>query len=537
MKLPPFLPTANILSHQSTDALTQQQPTNMKLSPVGQPLALTDGISVQLGQRNTATTPSLVVFEPPVAVRASAISNSEHQTRTSSGFQQQLDDFSFSLRGKNRFNGAGDRFGELLNSGEASYHQEMRRYQYYTDKTRTHQPVDFSEFSISEERRTQNFDLNLTTRSGARISFQLQNFSGVGKNPDTVLFESDEMTVSTRGQFASFNRTEVSFNIEGELTEQEQKQLQEFSERLEVFAAGYLTQGQPSLKDLNLSDFDSITKLSVIGNGGGQADLQLEYNNTDEVREIRFSFDGNDAELILDKTNPLRYQQQGKQQAIEQYLDLLDQSAKKSKADDMQKSMMKDVLSASFEFSQPELNLAKQARQEQDKQPNNTLNNSELNQQHFFVPLPDFDFRFSSHKDSSPTGMLSLQERGFDLTLSLQTQKKQENGKTYIQQKQSFELAGGYTELPDENGINFRRTRFDIKSSDIIYTESKQDELLDTVVETQHDQRETVEDFNSGTLVSSENKDSESASVENLADSGNNLQFYERIMLALNQLL
>lgn len=527
MKVPPFLPAANVLSHQSTDALTQLQSSNIKLSPVSQPVTPADGvrsegISVQLGQVNNP--PPRVIFEPPVAVRASSISNNEHQTRTSAGFQQQLDDFSFSLREKNRFNGAGERFGELLNSGEKSYDQEMRRYQYYTDKTRANQPVDFSEFSISEERRTQNFDLSLTTRSGAKISFQLQSFSGVGKNPDTVLFESDEMTLSTPGQFASFNRTEVSFNIEGELTEDEQKQLQQFSEKLEAFASGYLNQGKPSLKDLNLSEFDSISKLSVTGNGGGQADLKLEYNNSDEVREIRFSFDGNDAELTLDKTNPLSYQQQGKQQAIEHYLDLLDQSAKKAKADDMQQSMMKDVLATGFEFSQAELNLAQQARQQQTQQQNqqpnlqqgNALNNDELSQNRLFVPLPDFEFRFSSRKDQLPTDVISLQERGFDLSLSLQTQKQQNNGKVSIQQKQSFELSGSYTELPNEDGINFRRTSFDIKSSNIIYTESEQGELLSAMVEKQQSQRETVEDFNFDTLVNTEKEESESASVENL---------------------
>ena len=186
--------------------------------------------------------------------------------------------------------------------------------------------------------------------------------------------------------------------------------------------------------------------------------------------------------------------------------------------------MMKDVLAAGFEFSQAELNLAQQARQQQtqqqSQQPNlqqgNALNNDELNQNRLFVPLPDFEFRFSSRKDQLPTDVISLQERGFDLSLSLQTQKQQNNGKVSIQQKQSFELSGSYTELPNEDGINFRRTSFDIKSSNIIYTESEQGELLSAMVEKQQSQRETVEDFNFDTLVNTEKEESESASVENL---------------------
>ncbi|MFC3680638.1 hypothetical protein [Bacterioplanoides pacificum] len=512
MKLPPLVSAPVSPPPGNTDATAKIQQVI-----TSQPLTPAEGVSVQLGQVNNP--PPRVVFEPPVIIRASSISNSEHQTRTSERLQQQLDDFSFSLRGTNRFNGAGERFGELLRDGETPYHQEMRRYQYYTDKTRANQPVDFSEFSISEERRTQNFDLSLTTRSGAKVSFQLQSFSGVGKNPDTVLFQSDEMTLSKAGQFASFNRTEVRFNIEGELTDDEQQQLQKFSEQLEAFAGGYFNQGKPSLKDLNLSQFDSISKLSVTGNGGGQADLKLEYHNSEDSRDIRFRFDGNKAEFKLDKTNPLSYQQPGKQQAIEHYLDLLDRSAKKAKADDMQQNMMKDVLAAGFEFSQAELNLAQQQQQQQQQQQDNTFNSDGLKQNHLFVPLPDFDFRFSSRKDQLPTDVISLQERGFDLSLSLKTQKRQDNGKVSIQQKQSFELSGSYTEQPDKDGLNFRRTSFDIKSSNIIYTESKQGELLSAMVEKQQSQRETVEDFNFDTLVNTEKEESEFISADELPDS------------------
>ncbi|MCH2042381.1 MAG: hypothetical protein MK185_17245 [Saccharospirillaceae bacterium] len=526
MKVPPFLPAANVLSRQGTDALTQLQSGNIQVNPASQSLSpakgvTTEGVRVQLGQPSAVSSPA--IFNQPVAVRTSTISNTEQQTRTSAGFQQQLDGFSFGIKENNRFNGAGERFAELLNSGETTYDQEMRRYQYYTDKTRANQPVDFSEFSISEERRTQSFDLSLTTRSGANISFQLQSFSGIGKNPDTVLFESDGMSASIPGQFASFNRTEVSFNIEGELTDEEQKQLQQFAEQLERFASGYFNQGKPSLKDLNLSDFDTLSKLSITGDGGGQADLKLEYSNSEEKREIRFSFDGNDAEFTLDKVNPFNYQQQGKQQAIESYLDLLDQSAKKAKADDMQQSMMKDVLAVGFEFSQSELNLAQQKQLEQR---NNSLSGNGLSQSRLLLPLPDFDFRFSSRNDQPPKDNDALKERRFDLSLSLQTQQQQDRGKTSVQQEQSFTLTGSYTEQPDADGSDFRRTRFDIASSNIIYTESEQGELLSAMLEKQQSQREIVEDFNFDTIVNTDTEENQSASVENLMQdylSGNNL--------------
>ena len=189
----------------------------------------------------------------------------------------------------------------------------------------------------------------------------------------------------------------------------------------------------------------------------------------------------------------------------------------------MQQSMMKDVLAVGFEFSQSELNLAQQKQLEQR---NNSLSGNGLSQSRLLLPLPDFDFRFSSRNDQPPKDNDALKERRFDLSLSLQTQQQQDRGKTSVQQEQSFTLTGSYTEQPDADGSDFRRTRFDIASSNIIYTESEQGELLSAMLEKQQSQREIVEDFNFDTIVNTDTEENQSASVENLMQdylSGNNL--------------
>ena len=112
MKVPPFLPAANVLSRQGTDALTQLQSGNIQVNPASQSLSpakgvTTEGVRVQLGQPSAVSSPA--IFNQPVAVRTSTISNTEQQTRTSAGFQQQLDGFSFGIKENNRFYGVNPR--------------------------------------------------------------------------------------------------------------------------------------------------------------------------------------------------------------------------------------------------------------------------------------------------------------------------------------------------------------------------------------------------------------------------------------------
>ncbi|MBL4879713.1 MAG: hypothetical protein JKX82_00180, partial [Oleispira sp.] len=55
-----------------------------------------------------------------------------------------------------------------------------------------------------------------------------------------------------------------------------------------------------------------------------------------------------------------------------------------------------------------------------------------------FIPLANFEFNFSSRKDRVPNDLLSLQERGFDVSLSINTQMNDAHGKISKQQIQSL---------------------------------------------------------------------------------------------------
>lgn len=521
MKVPPFLPTVigpSLNSSVSANKLNLEHMSAVKPESSNPILGLKKEEGVKVDLYRTQAPSRIVVFEPPVELRTSVFENKDLLSETSSRLLNQLDRFGFSLKQENRINGVGDRFSELMKGDETSYHQDMRRYQYFVDKTRANQAVDFSDLSIKRESLVQDFSLNLTTSSGAKIEFNIQSFSGFGKKPDEIIFQSDQLTISKPGQGAHFNRTEIDFNIQGDLSKEEQKQIQEFAEKLEAFASGYFNDGEPSLKDLDLTSFDTIESLSLRGRGGGQPDLKLNYRNDENAREIDFSFDGNRAEIKIDKTDQLSYSQKGKQQAIEHYLKLLEQSGEKAKSDDIQLRMMQEVLGTGFELTQKELMLASQAGQEHRDEVNQSRVDDGIRGDQIFIPLADFEFNFSSRKDRVPNDLLSLQERGFDVKLSLDTRVSDEHGKISKQQIQSFELSGIYTDRFDAEDVRYQQTRFDIKSSTRISTstESHDGKLLGAFVETEKSEKQIVENYDVDSLLSSETTENESHGVSDL---------------------
>lgn len=545
MKVPPL--HSAVIDSALKDSVSGNEPTPERINS-DQPdtnrviatlkKAKQEGVQVNLNSSQPSSRP--VVFVPPVELRLSVFNNEDQLTDTSSKLLSQLDNFGFSLKQENRFNGVGERFSELMKSGETSYQQDMRRYQYFVDKHRANEAVDFSDFEIIRESRVQDLGLNLTTRSGAKVEFNIESFSGLGKKPDEIIYQSDDMTVSTSGQGAYFNRTEINFNIQGKLTKEEQQQIEEFAQKLEAFASGYFNDGKPSLKDLDLTSFDAIEQLSLRGSGADQADLKLDYKNGENSREIEFSFDGNRADIKVDKTDQLLYNQKGKQQAIEHYLKLLKESGEHAKSDEVQLQMMQEVLSMGFELTEQELSIANQKEQQfKDQVIENTINDG-IRADQIFIPLADFDFNFSSRKDKVLNDMLSLQERGFDLSLSIDTRMHEAGGKLSKQQIQQFELSGIYTDRLDTEDVRYQQTHFEIKSTTRINTtkDSENGQLSGAFIEQQQTEKQTIETYDVDSLLSSETEENESHAVNNLMENPllDREAIYDRQSLARDQL-
>ena len=475
-----------------------------------------EGVSVSLQNMRVTTQP--LVFEKYSQVIQTEISNLHNTTQTTINLARQLTDPVY----ENRFDGAGTRFSELIASGESSYQQQLRQYSFFSPKSLAGNKIDFSRFEVASQEKVQELSLSLTTRSGARISFQLESFNGKGKTPDETITVTKQAALLKEGKPAYFATTEISFEVKGDLTKKEQQQLEEFGKNLEAFASDLLTSGTPNLKQLGLASFDSIDSLSLQSSGGGATPLSLEYRNNDEQRRISLKFAGNTAEITVDKNDQLTFSQSGKQKALDHYLRLLDNSAREAKADDMQHHMMKDVLAAGFELNEEELEYVKQQEKQQAETQKLNPEDLSLASDHSFIPLPDFDFSFESRRDRPNAAKQPKESKGFDVNLSLTSQRFQSGDQTIKQQKQDFNLTGSYYEplahlkKPDFEYQNYRYTEFERSASNIVRTVSEDNQLIAATIEKNQSFTSRTVEYNEGKLVNTESEEDAQHTIDDL---------------------
>ena len=113
--------------------------------------------------------PSLTqLYQPKPIYIQHSISNTTQNSEQTQYFANQLND----EVSDNRFKGLGARFNELLDKPNEPYQQELRRYSYHSQNGRAGN-VDFSEFEVSSKTKTQAFNLDLKTKSGATIQFSI----------------------------------------------------------------------------------------------------------------------------------------------------------------------------------------------------------------------------------------------------------------------------------------------------------------------------------------------------------------------------
>ena len=436
--------------------------------------------SPSTGEKLTLSTSKPIehVFQPPQNFSQQSVSNPTEASEVTKKLAAQLNP----EESKNRFKGMGTRFNELLNRNSNSYSQELRQFNYYShDKNAA--TVDFSKFEDLSKHTDQSLTLEIKTKSGATVTFSIESSSGYGKNPDELLYEFENMTVHQVGQNASFRNTEVNFNVSGNLTEQERKQLAEFSENLEAFSNGYFEDGSPDLKKLDLASFDSISNLSIQGFGSASKPVSLEYTNNDEKRSISLSFEGNKAEIDINKNNQFVFSQEGKEQALERYLDILKDSATEARADNNQQKMMLDVLSTGFELSEKELTEARKKEGERTLLLNSEDASDAEKSNDAFIPLPDFSFKFESLKER-PNQNQPQEYSGFDVELSLNTEQHVDKALEETEQNQHFKLSGayydplGYLEKPDFANQTYGYTSFEREVNKTVTTEVKSDQLV-----------------------------------------------------------
>lgn len=505
--------------------------TEVELSTTSiKPLSSPDKISIIVSP--LSFDPS--IYSKPRGVTQHTFSNPEQKSPLTQKFADQLEkDFS-----PHRLSGLGSRFGELITTGANSYQQDIRRYSFYESSVSSStgsaansatKEVDFSEFNIRSKGVAQSFSLDLKTDSGAVIKFSLKSYEGDGKNPDSLIAENDHAKIFQQGQSAGFRGIEIEFEVEGELTQREQEQLAAFGKNLEKFSNNLFTDSQPSLKALNLSSFDTISEASIKANGGSLSSggLSLEYKDSDKYRSISLSFQGNKSEISVDKTNQLTFNADSKAEALQQYLKILSDSASEAKADSMQAHMMKEVFSAGFTINEKEEALADLKEKERNEKitadlRGNTPKTGEISND-LFVPLADFDFSFESRKDR-PNAKKPQEYSGFDLELSLDSQKSVKGNKITSSQTQDFKLSGAYHEpllhlmSPDFKHQNYRYTTLEREASKTVTTEVEDGQLQSALMEESISSKSHTSTYSEDKLIDEDSTQNSYFEVTDLMD-------------------
>jgi hypothetical protein len=490
---------------QSLDAFVAKQQTNTAQANQG----------VQLTLSQTASLSEL--YQPKPTYVQHSVSNTTQNSEQTQRFTHQLNN----ENSDNRFKGLGTRFNELLDKPNEPYQQVLRRYSYQSDSASAGK-VDFSAFEVSSKTKTQAFNLALKTKSGATIQFSIESFNGHGKNPDTLVYEFEDFSVHKVGQGASFRSTEISFEVEGDLTKAEIKQLKEFSENLEAFSNALFNDANPSLKALDLASFDVISELSLNSMGGTSKPLTLEYENSDEERFIEVNYDGNKAQIDLTKLGQRVYSEQSKEQVMEHYLGILRDSAEKAQADDIQALLMLDVFAAGFDMSDSEVARAKELEQDRATELAGHDAFDAEKSKDALLPIPDFSFHFISHKERFNIAEKPEEYSGFSLALSVHTKQETEGPTTSTTQQQDFKLEGAYYEAlglleePDFATQTYRYNEFKYDVSNTVTTATGNQQLLSASLEKTNDNFDSKKAYYKGELI--EDKKEESGPEARLLD-------------------
>ncbi len=359
--------------------------------------------------------------------------------------------------------GGASRLSQLLNSGEKSYEQDIRQYSnydIYMGQKDNGADINIEGFTDLEYKKDASLTISLKTKDGDTITFSLQGYKGHGESDDSA--------------GAMFKGIKVSFEFEGSLSQKEKKEIEAFTQNIDQLMSQL---SSDSILDLGQLDLGALTtfseaslsyKPSPYGQETGTK-LELNYSDNDADRSISVNFLGHKSQLSIDKASlALTATEQQRQDSVQQYLSLLDDSAREAHAKESATNVMKEVFKAGFS------NLVEEEKDPKELNETQQLHNKSL------VALPDFDFSFDSKIETPNEENRPLEYEGFKLDLSMTTQIEQDEFSDMVTaiQTQKFELSAAYytpllgLDRPDFDDQNYNYTVLERSSEKVTTVES-----------------------------------------------------------------
>jgi len=415
-----------------------------------------------------------------------------------------------------RLAGGSLRLGELADLGE-DYDQDIRQYAQLAmpDENGRYQKMDLTGFTDKKSEDLASINLQLKTRDGDTINFSLTSYEGHGIGDDE--------------RPASFTGTRVAFEFVGQLSKEELEQVQAFAQSINQASANYFDTGGVDFEALDLASFSqfSAIELSFLTNGDGSGDqhFKLNYEDSTQVRSIDVNQNGDTSQISINKTSlGITMPGDQQQQALEEYLTLLTNSAKEAHANQSAATLMLSVFSLGFD----EL-LADQEVDQQSGSPEPiTLASTTDNQavKNGLVGLPDFDFSFDSKIEHPNAAEQPNEYVGFSLESSLKTQMddNKSNDTSTITQTQKYDLSAAYYQPLDHlddvdfNNQNYKYIELDRSSEKVTNLVTKNNELILALSTEQGESNITTKEYNEGKLVDVDTKHREHSEVNDFTE-------------------
>ncbi|MEY8204378.1 MAG: hypothetical protein RPR40_04810 [Bermanella sp.] len=335
---------------------------------------------------------------------------------------------------------------KLASLGE-DYQQDIRQYAQLStpDENRHYQAMDPTGFVDKKSEDLASINLQLKTRDGDTINFSLTSYKGYGRGDDE--------------RPASFSGIRVSFEIEGDLTPKELKQLEAFSQTIQQASSRYFNSGQLDMAELDLSALSQFSdiELSFLNNGDGSGDrhLKMRYHDDHETRAIEVSLNGHTSNISIDKTSlGMDVSAQQSQQALEQYLILLKDNASEARAQPAAADLMLSMFNLGF------ANLQDEAKAALSQAPIDVAAASaEQPIKNGLVGLPDFTFSFEARTEMPNAKHQPLEHVGFSVNLSLKSRVNEDvgsNTESISQTQKSHLSAAYYAPLDTWDNVDFK---------------------------------------------------------------------------------
>ncbi len=407
------------------------------------------------------------------------------------------------------------RLSELVDSGKNSYEQDIRQYsnyESYQGRRDSREAINIEDFKDLKYNKNESLTLKLKTKDGDTINFTLQGYTGSGETPDK--------------EGAIFKGVKVSFEFEGKLSQQEKDQLNTFTQNIDQMVKQLSSSKDFDFNQLDLTSLTSFSDIDIAFKPSGSAkeittELKLNYKDTETERSIDVDFLGHQSQLDIDKTSlGAGASSQQQQKGLQQYLTILEDSAREAHAQDSASSLMKNVFEAGFKgLGLDEAESNNKNAIDASKLSLNSIENESIKDIHnkTLVPLPDFDFSFDSKVENPNKENMPLEYQGFKVDLSMVTQIKEDQNeqKTTAIQTQKFELSGAYyspldgLDQPDFENQNYKYTQIDRSSEKVTTIQTEHGQLLSAITTESGESSSKTLEYQMGKLVD-EDEDSSS---------------------------